>query len=52
MHGVSSLARRAMLIGAFVVTLGGVHPFAQDPRVIIKPEEVKWPPAGAGAAGT
>ena len=52
MQVVSSLVRRAVLIGAFVVTLGGVHPFAQDPRLTIKPEDVKWPPASAGAAGT
>ena len=50
MQAVSSLARRAVLIAALVVTLGSVHPFAQDPRVLIKPEEVRWPPAAAGAA--
>jgi hypothetical protein len=52
MQAVSSIARRAVLIGALVVTLGSVHPFAQDPRLTMKPEDVKWPPAAAGAAGT
>jgi quercetin dioxygenase-like cupin family protein len=52
MTRISSLAWRGVLVGAFVVTLGSVHPLAQDPRLIIKPEEVKWPPSAAGAAGT
>ena len=52
MTSVPSLARRAAFIGAIVIMFGYAHPFAQDPRLIIKPDEVKWPPAAAGAAGT
>jgi quercetin dioxygenase-like cupin family protein len=44
--------RGAVLIGAFVMTVGYVHPSAQGGRLMIKPEEVKWPAATAGAAGT
>ena len=47
-----SHARCAALIGAFVVTLGAAYSFAQDRRLTIKPDEVKWPAAAAGAAGT
>jgi quercetin dioxygenase-like cupin family protein len=52
MKRVQSPARFAVLIGLFVATLGYAHAFAQDKRSIIKPEDVKWPPAAAGAAGT
>ena len=48
MTSVPSLARRAALIGAIVITFGYAHSSAQDPRLIIKPDEVKWPPAAAG----
>jgi quercetin dioxygenase-like cupin family protein len=52
MNRAPSVAARALLIGVFVGTLGYALPFAQDGRLIIKPEEVKWPAATAGAAGT
>jgi len=52
MKPVLSLAACAVLTGVLVVTLGYAQPFAQDGRLIIKPEEVKWPLATAGAAGT
>ena len=52
MKRVPSLARGAVLIGIFAMALGYAHPLAQGGRLMIKPEEVKWPAATAGAAGT
>jgi hypothetical protein len=43
---------RATLIGALVVLCGSIQSFAQDRRLMVKPEDVKWPPAATGAAGT
>ena len=45
-------ARRVAAFGALLVILGMGTSFAQDPRKMIKLDEVKWPAAAAGAAGT
>ena len=51
MSALSSRIRRSVLTSVCVVVFGSIAS-AQDPRKMIKLDEVKWPPAATGAAGT
>jgi len=51
MSAMSLRLRGAVVLGACIVAFGSVAS-AQDPRKMIKLDEVKWPPPATGAAGT
>jgi quercetin dioxygenase-like cupin family protein len=42
----------ATIVGFACLAIPAAAQTAHDPRLTIKPEDVKWPPAAAGAAGT
>jgi quercetin dioxygenase-like cupin family protein len=42
----------AIIIAGVVIALAAVRMGAQSGAMIVTPNDVKWPPAGAGAAGT
>jgi histone H3/H4 len=49
---LSASARQVAVVGFACFAIPVAAQTAHEPRLTIKPEDVKWPPAAAGAAGT